>query len=306
MKKFSIITVMVALSTLAYAQIELGGGSSNVVLFTTSDAPFFINPNNSTTLGNRKSVTDLIGKGLYFPRVNLAQVTSFGITLPAMPNPLTTTNSYSTYLDGLVVYNTGTSTTAPYINPAIGKLPNGKTLKPGFYYYDNSNPTGTSNLLKLQSGTWRELGGGSIDVTGDVYGDIIYWDDVANEWKVKNITELVKQLMPKESFWLPAFNLTWEKGQTYTKNLFDVYKYAFLGGTYPNPQNQNSRGTGFDVPGHFSTAIAGNFDYVITGWDADYILNASVSAAGVLTYTCTSNPTLPKNGAYINILMIRK
>ena len=148
-KLLSIIMFLVALSTTtAYAQMEVQGSDGG--LSPVASAPYFLSPNN---ISARKVETDLLGKGLYFPRVDLSQVTEFGISITG-PSPIPPTNRYSTYLDGLVVYNIGTGTT---INSAIGKLEG--ELIPGFWYYDNSNPTGETHADRLIAGTWRPLGG---------------------------------------------------------------------------------------------------------------------------------------------------
>ena len=159
---------LVALSTATYAQMEIGGTSGTIT--PVSEAPYFLSPNN---VAGRKVESELLGKGMYFPRVDLSKVTSFGITVPMAPNPLLVGHRYSTYFDGLVVYNTGTGVT---INAAIGKLLPGESLKPGFYYYDNSNPTGTTNALKFASGTWKPLGGSGSLPGGTAAGQILEWD----------------------------------------------------------------------------------------------------------------------------------
>ena len=119
--------MIIALGTIANAQLYVGG--EDALLVPGNKAPYFINANNAA--GDRKTVDVLEGKGLYFPRVDLSQVTSFGdFSMPVMPVPLTASSQFSTYFDGLVVYNIGTATS---INSAIGKLD--KELKPGFWYY---------------------------------------------------------------------------------------------------------------------------------------------------------------------------
>ena len=123
-----------------------------------------------------------------------------------------------------------------------------------------------------------------------------------------------------KEFWLPAFNLPWIKNQTYqglsAVDLFDVYRREFLGRKYKSDQysseyyptlhDHGMEDVQINVPGHNPDAVRTDFYYVITGWDPDYIQNAAVSPQGMLEYKCANNPVVPKNGAYINILMIRK
>jgi hypothetical protein len=167
MKKYILTMMVIALSMQTYAQVVVGG--TDIVMSADASAPAFINANN--LVGLRKDTTVLQGKGIAYPRVNLTRVQDFGVSLPTMPNPLTSVSPYSTFLDGLVVYNTGTGSPAPGAN--IGSVEGG-SFTPGFWYYDNRNPQATSNAARLVAGTWRPLGSGGGSTTTKPSGSWIY------------------------------------------------------------------------------------------------------------------------------------
>jgi hypothetical protein len=76
-----------------------------------------------------------VGKGLLFPRTNLVTLTALSVSgSPGIGN------NYPTRMDGLIVYNTGTGTSA------IGAT----SVTPGFYYYSNST-------FSLNAGKWIRL-----------------------------------------------------------------------------------------------------------------------------------------------------
>lgn len=83
-----------------------------------------------------------LGKGLVFPQTDLTKLT----TLVATPSGLPT--AYPNRLDGMIVYNIATGTSA------IG----GVSVVPGFYYYENKSTS-------LNGGTWKAIGSNST-ITG--------------------------------------------------------------------------------------------------------------------------------------------
>jgi len=89
---------------------------------------------------NEWNLTDNIGKGLLYPRVDLTKFTfSYTSFIGIMTN-------YPTRFDGFTVYNTATSGKA-----AAGATQG--TLSPGYWYYDNK----TTNI---NGGTWKPVGNG--------------------------------------------------------------------------------------------------------------------------------------------------
>lgn len=159
MKKYFLIAIALVLGLQAYAQLNIGG--DNATMTPVSGAPFFLSPIGHDT-ANRNNPANLIGAGIYFPQVDLTQVTSFGINLAGSALP-GSGHMFRTFLDGFVVYNIGTGPMAA--NAAIGNVEGG-VFTPGFWFYDNTvginlQPgPGVNNALRLNSGTWRPLGGG--------------------------------------------------------------------------------------------------------------------------------------------------
>ncbi|MBB4806169.1 hypothetical protein HNP38_001441 [Chryseobacterium defluvii] len=84
-------------------------------------------------------------KGLVFPETDLAQ---FQFKTDGI-SPI----SFSNAFNGMIVYNTGTGTTA---DPALNTQT--ANLEPGFYYF--YNPTGSSTL-SVADGVWMPLGASS-------------------------------------------------------------------------------------------------------------------------------------------------
>jgi hypothetical protein len=198
-KSFLIMAVMSLLSLSAYSQVIIGGG---VTTHNAGEptAPFFLNANTNYS-SDRKDNSKLVGKGLYFPRVDLsASGISFGADLGSYGTDLNfdddPTNWYFTYLDGLVVYNTATGGTTP-ASGIIGSTEG--TLKPGFWYYDNRTPVGADNNEKLKSGTWKQLGsGGSSWIYMPSFPlDVEYEGASGSNTKTVNLTaEYRKQFFP--------------------------------------------------------------------------------------------------------------
>ncbi|MGN7757221.1 hypothetical protein ACTJIV_07065 [Chryseobacterium sp. 22532] len=84
------------------------------------------------------NATSNVGKGLLYPRTDLSTFTAFGGSPVGIPN------SYPTFYDGFVVYNTKVGDTA-----GVGATQG--TLTAGFWYYDNKSKT-------INGGTWKPLG----------------------------------------------------------------------------------------------------------------------------------------------------
>lgn len=84
------------------------------------------------------NATSNVGKGLLYPRTDLSTFTAFGGSPVGIPN------SYPTFYDGFVVYNTNVGGTA-----GVGATQG--TLTAGFWYYDNKSKT-------INGGTWKPLG----------------------------------------------------------------------------------------------------------------------------------------------------
>jgi hypothetical protein len=285
MKKFFLtIFVLCLLNINVYSQVIIGGG---VTTHNAGEptAPFFLNANTNYS-SNRKDNSKLVGKGLYFPRVDLSSPgISFGADLGSYgtdPNfDDDPTNWYFTYLDGLVVYNTATS---GKVNPAIGSTDG--TLTQGFWYYDNKNPSGANNNAKLVSGTWRPLGSSS------------------------------SNYVP-----MPSFNLPWSTTlhSSFSVDLFAVYRENL---EKEGPHNE-SNATLDPTDGHATVVSNGSeteplvhpfgaeitdatdLTYIITDYDMSVISNVQITEGGLLTYqTNVAGPPPPH--AYVNIVVKKR
>ncbi|RMZ59057.1 hypothetical protein D1632_15980 [Chryseobacterium nematophagum] len=126
--KKSLPLVFVLLVSSFYGQVRI----SNSILNTVA-------PNSSAFIDASSNpeynLSTNIGKGLLYPRTDLTTFTSFSGLPVGIPN------SYPSYYDGFMLFNTATSGTA-----GVGATAG--TLCRGFWYYDNpsNNVTG---------GTWR-------------------------------------------------------------------------------------------------------------------------------------------------------
>jgi hypothetical protein len=281
MKKFFLILVISVFSVSAYSQLTIGGANVTLLGEGGVTSPFFIS-GNTNNVPARKNASILDGKGLYFPRVDLSLVTGFGFTLPGNDAP--PTHPYATYLDGLVVYNIATTGKA---NVNIGNTEG--TLTPGFWYYDNSTPTGATAAAKLASGTWRQLGSGSSG--GGSY------------------------------LWMPSFNLPWNPtlGTTFSVDLYDIYMEnlesvssthnttPYTGSIDPTLGHKYIASDGSSVVRPFGETPPARTDliYIVTDYDENVINNVSITPNGILTYqTAVAGP--PPIDAYVDIILKKK
>ena len=129
--KFFITAICCSLVLHSFGQVRINNSVTNTI--ATSSSAFIDASSNTTSNGSTN-----IGKGLLFPRTDLTTLTSFGGSPVGIPN------SYPTYYDGLIVYNTATSGVA-----GVGSTEG--TLSEGFWYYDNKTTSVTG-------GTWKPLG----------------------------------------------------------------------------------------------------------------------------------------------------
>jgi len=128
-----ILTVTLLLSISSYAQVRVA--DSNSIINAPSSSAFI--DASSTTSYN---VTDNIGKGFLFPRVNLTTFTFSPAT------GVGTADNYPNFFDGMLVYNTATTGVAQQ------GATEGGILKRGLWYYDNKSGT-------LTGGTWKPVCG---------------------------------------------------------------------------------------------------------------------------------------------------
>ena len=179
MKKYILIAIVFTLGfQTSYAQVVFGGDATT--LSSNPNAPFFISPMGSDT-DRRHNINVLAGKGVYFPRVDLTTVPSFGIEVPAA---VPANSPLATFFDGLIVYNVGTGERT---NNEIGNVEGGR-FTPGFWFYDNTvgarnlnnRPAGIpGNTARLRDGIWRPVGSGSAwSTTGNTgTGNNLYCPD---------------------------------------------------------------------------------------------------------------------------------
>ena len=140
-KNKTLILVLLMLSTYSYGQIRVGDYTD--ILDATNSSAFI-----DASSNNAYNISDNIGKGLIFPRVDL---TKFTFSYSGMLGLI----NYPSRYDGFMVYNTATS----------GQAINGSTegtLTAGFWYYDNKSTS-------ITGGTWRPFkgSGSSATVTAD-------------------------------------------------------------------------------------------------------------------------------------------
>lgn len=131
-----ILTVLVT-SGLSFAQVRIVDDPSNTGAMNSSaflDASSHPGRNSSTNLG----------KGLLFPRTDLTAFVFEGTRIG-------TPNSYPTYFDGFIVYNTATSGTA-----AMGTTEGGALFE-GLWYYENKT-------TDIDTGTWKPVGFDAVTV----------------------------------------------------------------------------------------------------------------------------------------------
>ena len=134
MKKIIVLIAALIMCVSVYSQIRITNGSYDEISGST---PAFIDA--STNLDGRDTLDVVMrSKGLIFPRVNLTVITTI---MSANPNP----NNFSSYFDGMVVYNIGTG------NTQTGREV--VSVKPGFYYYENKTDE------DKDMGIWKPLGG---------------------------------------------------------------------------------------------------------------------------------------------------
>ena len=117
-----------------HAQVRIVNNADNGAVM---NSPAFIDVSSNTSINSSNNV----GKGLVFPRVDLADMTAFPSVSTGIPT------SFPTRFDGMIVYNTAVSGVA-----GVGSTQG--TLSAGFWYYDNKSTSNTG-------GTWKPLGGSS-------------------------------------------------------------------------------------------------------------------------------------------------
>lgn len=130
MKKIIIVCFFLSF-VLSNAQVRM----TNTTLSAVNSSAFIdasSNTSNNNTLGS--------GKGLVFPRVDLATFSFVGAT--------GVLNNFPTRFDGMVVYNTKDGGTA---NQGSTQ----GTLSPGFWFYENKSATTTG-------GIWKPLGSSTV------------------------------------------------------------------------------------------------------------------------------------------------
>ncbi len=133
--KIQLITAVLVVSTASFGQVRIGKSVTNTI--APSSSAFIDASSNSSN-----NLTNNIGKGLIYPRMDLTTFASFS------GSPVAIGTSYPTRFDGMVVYNTGTGNTLASAADAV------IAVAPGFWYYDNK-----SSIVK--GGTWKPLGGTS-------------------------------------------------------------------------------------------------------------------------------------------------
>jgi uncharacterized protein (TIGR02145 family) len=131
MKQYLLIIWMILFVSTMQGQIRIVNDAEGISNAENSSA--FIDASSNITVNNSK----FTGKGLLFPRTDLAGIDFFGGT------PIGSPNSYPTFYDGMIVYNTANGGVA-----GVGSTEG--TLCRGFWFYDN--PT-----TSINGGTWRPL-----------------------------------------------------------------------------------------------------------------------------------------------------
>lgn len=133
-----VITIATVLITQAQIRISnsaalLNAPSSSAFIDASSTAPYSLDGNN-------------LGKGLLFPSVDLSKFTKFG------GGPFGGTTSYSSFYDGMIVYNTNVGDVVGG-SGAAGHTDG--TLTYGYWYYDNPKIEGQTRTVS--TGIWKSL-----------------------------------------------------------------------------------------------------------------------------------------------------
>ncbi|RNA61585.1 hypothetical protein D1631_06410 [Chryseobacterium nematophagum] len=128
--------VFLLLVSYFYGQVRIANSILNTVAFNSSA---FIDASSNPEYNLPANPN--IGKGLLYPRTDLRTFTAFSGLPVGIPN------SYPSYYDGLMVFNTATSGVA-----GVGNTEG--TLCRGYWYYDNPQVSGTTIST---TGTWRPL-----------------------------------------------------------------------------------------------------------------------------------------------------
>lgn len=169
-----------------------------------------------------------------------------------------------------VLYTAEQNGTIVYIT-AAHTAPADKTRNvtvPGYYYYDATANNGTG----ANSGLWIPLTGAK-----------------------KLQFYMPSVLLPVKADALPdAVNYTYSNG-IFTVNLFNIYKTE-----YGTPPVKSLTTAALSVA---SAATA--FDYFILYYDTSVFNSVNVSAAGVLSYNVTANPTVLEK-TFMNIMFKEK
>lgn len=126
---------------IAFASTTMGS-FAQVNVQTTPNANIY-NENPFIDASGYKSVSNNIGKGIYFPRTDL---TTWEFKVSSI-NP----GKFSSYFDGMIVYNTATGSTLADVTKGGKQV----TVAPGFYYFYNPNKNAPSG--NINDGEWRRL-----------------------------------------------------------------------------------------------------------------------------------------------------
>ncbi|ALR31060.1 hypothetical protein ATE47_11225 [Chryseobacterium sp. IHB B 17019] len=146
MKKFSLYIVLFV--SISLAKVSAQVNTNQLVANNVADSNAFFDA--STNFNTSASSSNSIGKGLVFPDTNL--------TLFEFDSALADGITFPSYFDGMLVFNTGTGSTA---DPSLTTQTTG--LVPGWYYF--SNPNGAANG-SVAAGRWLPVGGNPrFDVT---------------------------------------------------------------------------------------------------------------------------------------------
>jgi hypothetical protein len=130
LKRAFYMAVLLTVCINTYGQVRISNSINNMA---AANSPAFIDASSNPTYNQSAN----IGKGLLYPRTDLAAFTAFSGSPTGVPN------SYPTLYDGLFVYNTKDGGVA-----GVGSTEG--TLCRGLWYYDN--PTST-----ITGGTWRSV-----------------------------------------------------------------------------------------------------------------------------------------------------
>ena len=137
-KNIYLTLLFLSMNVIAFAQIKVS--ELDAITRAILSSAFL----DATSAGATYNNSDILGKGIIFPRTDLTKLTAFFDD--EFSPTVGSTGNYLTFFDGFVVYNIAESGKA-YIGDTEG------TLSPGFWYYDNKSGI-------LTGGTWKPLGGG--------------------------------------------------------------------------------------------------------------------------------------------------